>query len=1062
MRVAEWKTMEGGLGRVGLLLTLLLASTGRASAERLPIKTYTTADGLGSSAVSYMMADSHGFLWFCTRDGLSRFDGQQFVTYGTPDGLSVSAITFITETRKGDYWVVGEDGNLFRFDPYASSNRAARGGEVKKLFTRYPVNDGDVNHGVTVLYEDHTRRLWAGTSGGLFYLDESDASGTFRRVETPISLGAKALNIFTMLEDREGSLWMGSLNGLLRRLPDGRVTHYRIKPSSSKEDNVNSLLQDADGRLWVGRYDGLLVFIPESPAIAGRGDGSSQELLLHLKPQQRINGLANLPSARGEAAWFTAADGLADSWVTSLHQSSDGDIWIASRKGLTEFAGRVFHSFTSVQGLSGVELGTLVEDRDGNLWLASLTGAFKVTLSGFTTFDAADGLGGNEVHSIYEDTAGHLLAVCGEWYLNRFDGTRFTAAQPRLPEGTRRLWLSNVAFIDRAGDWWVLTATDLRRYKKVRRLEDLASRAPTNIYTARDGLAGDGPFRLFEDSRGDIWISTRITGGIGLSRWGRATERIHTFTEADGLPSGMAASAIAEDARGDVWFGFYGGGLARYRDRRFTLFSAESGVPPGTITALHLDQTGRLWIGSSQGGLGHIDDPAADQPLSLTLTTAEGLGSSNVRCITEDLDGRIYAGTVRGVDQFNPETKQFKHYLLADGLPNDFVRVGYRDRHGALWFGTLGGLARFIPAADRSPANPPIFISGLRIIGNKQPLSELGQTAVDVQELSYAQNQLQVDFFSLNFAPGEVRRYQYLLEGAADENWSAPTEHRTITFANLAPGRYRFLVRAVSADGRFSPSPAIVAFTILPPIWRHWWFIASAALLVGLAVYVIDRYRVARLIELERMRTRIATDLHDDIGSSLSQIAILSEVASKHLSGTEVKAATPLARIAHLSRESVDAMSDIVWAINPRSDRLSDLTHRMRHLANEVLWARGIEVRFNAPADDQDKRIDAETRRQVFLVFKEAVNNIVRHARCAEVEIEFRNERSWLVLTMRDDGCGFDPERAREGHGLMSLRRRASALGGELEVVSSLGRGASLTLRIPLGRRGERDAKPSV
>src|SRR5439155_4491897 len=207
--------------------------------------------------------------------------------------------------------------------------------------------------------------------------------------------------------------------------------------------------------------------------------------------------------------------------------------------------------------------------------------------------------------------------------------------------------------------------------------------------------------------------------------------------------------------------------------------SSESGVPAGGITALHLDQKGRLWIASTQGGLGHVDDPAADQPRSLTLTTIEGLGSNNVRCITEDLAGHIYVGTVRGVDQLNPETKELKHYLLSDGLPSDFVRVGYRDRHGALWFGTFGGLARFIPAADRSPAAPPIFISGLRIIGNKQPLSELGQTEVDVQTLSYAQNQLQVDFFSLNFAPGEVLRYQYVLEGAADRSWSAPTEQRT-------------------------------------------------------------------------------------------------------------------------------------------------------------------------------------------------------------------------------------------------------------------------------------------
>ncbi|HEX6625395.1 MAG TPA: ATP-binding protein, partial [Pyrinomonadaceae bacterium] len=253
------------------------------------------------------------------------------------------------------------------------------------------------------------------------------------------------------------------------------------------------------------------------------------------------------------------------------------------------------------------------------------------------------------------------------------------------------------------------------------------------------------------------------------------------------------------------------------------------------------------------------------------------------------------------------------------------------------------------------------------------------------------------------------------------------------------------------------------AFTIVPPVWQRWWFVALAALTLGAAAYALYRLRVGRLIELERVRTRIATDLHDDIGASLSKIAVLSDAAGQEVGSGSGRIAEPLAQIAGTSRELVDAMSDIVWAVNPQRDHLSDLTHRMRRFASDLLEARDIEFTFHAPPDDRDLRLGADLRREVYLIFKECVNNLVRHAGCTRAEIEFGVAGRQLFVAVRDDGRGFDAAEAYRGgsgsgmggHGLPGMRRRAEALGGTFEIESANGGGTRVTLRVPTdGGRG--------
>jgi signal transduction histidine kinase len=321
-----------------------------------------------------------------------------------------------------------------------------------------------------------------------------------------------------------------------------------------------------------------------------------------------------------------------------------------------------------------------------------------------------------------------------------------------------------------------------------------------------------------------------------------------------------------------------------------------------------------------------------------------------------------------------------------------------------------------------------------------RPISDLGEASVSGFELR--RSPVRIDFVGLGFSPGEALRYQYRLEGA-DADWGPLTDQRAVVYAHLSPGDYRFLVRAVGSEGAASPTPAAVSFTVLPPVWRTWWFLASCALAALLLIYALHRYRLAQLLALAEIRTRIATDLHDDIGASLSQIAILSEVARRPTDGGAGSSSQrPLSEIAGISRELVDSMSDIVWAINPEHDRLSDLVHRMRRFATDLLGGQKIALRFRSSIAEDDTRVDANARRQIYLIFKEAVHNAARHSGASGVDVDLKSSADRLVLRVADDGRGFDPAAEYEGHGLASMRRRAAAVRGDLDVHSMPGRGS--------------------
>jgi ligand-binding sensor domain-containing protein/signal transduction histidine kinase len=1000
-----------------LLACFVLVPVSGVRAERLPITTYSTADGLRSDRIQRIVRDSSGYLWICQLRGLSRFDGQRFKSYGPAHGLPEVPVNGFLETRGGIRLVATGDG-LYRFDPLRDG----------RWFVRLETGETPEPRFADMV-EDHERRIWARTSAGPLRIEIVRDRARCHPIEDmeipPPPDGTWATN--ALLVSSRGDLWIGTRAGLIRRAADGRSSRYTTSDGLPGDD-VRALLEDREQRIWVGTTSGLARLVAEP----GNDADVVSEILL--------DGLPG-PSRT----------------VLALFESVDGTLWIGTPAGLVELArdgpgNRRLRRFGTADGLSQEHVVSLADDPEGNLWIATEAGGvMRLALGGLVSYAEPEGIEYPRIGAIFETRSGDLCATAGEGALYCHRDGRFHKIQPNVSAESLGWGWHQWSFEDHAGDWWIPTGEGLYRFAGLGRPEDLGRATPTAIYTMKDGLGADAIFRLFEDSRGDIWIGT-LTGPAHeqLTRWDRRSETFRRFGPADGLPI-EAATAFCEDGQGALWIGFYAGGVARYREGRFELFSSERGCPRGFVRALHLDRAGRLWIATNRGGVARVDDPAALVPEFETYATAHGLSANFVSAITEDDRGYLYFGTDRGIDRLDPASGDIRHFATADGLPNSFVNVAHRDRNGVLWFGTLRGIARLVPIADRPSTPPPVFIDRVRIAGSPHPVSELGATEVLRARLPHRRNRALIEFGGISFRPGGDLRYQYLLEGV-DDGWSEPATNRSVDYANLAPGAYRFRVRAVASDGQISPAPATFAFTVLRPFWQRWWFLLSMTFVATAVALAVHRLRVARAVELERVRTRIATDLHDDIGSSLSQIVILSEMLQRRVDPTDAVLNSPLARIACVSRELVDSMSDIVWAINPKRDRLSDVVFRMRRFAADAFTGKDVDFTFRAPRGEADLSLGPDVRREVYLIFKEGVNNAVRHSQCSHAEIEVQVAGDRLRLEVRDDGRGFDKGRDHGGHGLESMRRRARDLGGSLDVLSQPGRGTTVRLEIPLRR----------
>src|SRR5712692_8755198 len=351
---------------------------------------------------------------------------------------------------------------------------------------------------------------------------------------------------------------------------------------------------------------------------------------------------------------------------------------------------------------------------------------------------------GNESTSVFEGAKLDVLDPGPPSFHQRFgcfDGQRFNWFQPRAPFYFGWV-MEGVTLQARNGEWWVGSGEGLYRFPASDNLSEIKTSKPLAVYTMKDGLAAQQVFRLFDDSRDNVWISTISASTNGLARWEKATESIRDLGNSPGLPSlkDNLPRSFGEDRAGSVWIGF-NNGLARYAQGSFKFFTAMDGLPPGSIMNIYLDHAGRLWLASARGGLIRIDDPGAERPSFLSYTTAQGLSSNNTEVITEDVEGHIYIGGGHGLDRLDPATGRVKHFTTADGLAPGLFRAAFRDHNGVLWFGMTRGLSRFAPAPDVPAAPPSVSITGLRVGGSWRLVSALGENEMALADFSPSDNQ---------------------------------------------------------------------------------------------------------------------------------------------------------------------------------------------------------------------------------------------------------------------------------------------------------------------------------
>lgn len=1128
--------------------------------ERLSFKTYSAADGLASDDVNKIVADSHGFLWFCTIEGLSRFDGYKFKNYLQEQGLPHRSVNDLLETADGDYLIATSNG-LAVFNPNGTAypwnireNKLDQDKDDPPLFNTYFIPENS-STAFFSLVQDGNGNIFTAFRNQLYRVIKNEGGWSFQKVFFQ-EWETKTKDINKLFTDSRKDIWIAADNAIYRMSKTGEIKQVL-------DTGGNSIFEDRDGKMWIdsgGNDIGIRVLEVKT--------GSSDAVLVRT---------------------YTTKDGLAENRFTNaISHTKDGRIFVTSQAKLFEFLPDAAESATKFKQWDNIVVRP-VTDRSENIWFITPgRGVAKFSPRSFITYDERDGVPSEFIRSIFTSPSGEIFATGGTQTLTRRDSSgKFESV---VPFGLKsRFWTHN--FLDlRAsnGEWWVPSSVGLRRYPKVENFSDLAKTPPVKVYTTADGLFGNGVYSIFEDSRGDIWISAGAHDA--LQRFDRATEKIVRYGSEYGLPSENAPISIGEDAAGNIWIGLYHGEVFRYKDGKFRTFSEAEGMPRSLVSSMLNDKEGHLWLATASRGVVRVDNPDDEAPTFTSYSIPEGLSSNRALCVTEDNFGRIYVGTGRGINRIEADRKRVKVFTQADGLPGNIVSECHKGPDGKLWFSSNNSLIQFEPEADAPAKPPPIFIDSLIVNGNTRGVSELGETAIKDLELGSDERQVQIGFFAISLDKGETLRYQYKLEG---QDWSLPSEERSVSF-NLASGSYNFEVQAVNSDGIVSEKPSTISFKIKPPFWRTWWFLLTAFLLIGGAVLVLDRYRVSKtrqvenalddvkesenrfrtladtasdailtvdeentiifvnqaigkvfgyapeeLIgqklttvmpeetpwrreaglnregaaltgihktgrdiplevsfgeferdgniyftaiardiserrraeaelqsareekfrELEKVRTRIATDLHDDIGSSLTQIAVLTEVArGQARSGNAENLTTPLERIKNVSKELVAVMSDVVWAINPQKDFLHDLVQRMRRFASDVFTGRGIKFEFTAPEIEADLQLGANIRREVFAIFKESVNNAIKYSECTAAAAKFRIEKDQLFLEIFDNGRGFDttvvlsPDFSPEigGNGLINMRRRAEDLGGTCEILSETGKGTIIRLNVPL------------
>lgn len=736
-----------------------------------------------------------------------------------------------------------------------------------------------------------------------------------------------------------------------------------------------------------------------------------------------------------------------------FYETRQGELWIYGFNVLINYdknTGR-FNYNKSSEGNENITINyesvfQILEDKDGNIWIATNQGIY------------------------YTATASANSSVVNLIFNNK-NGPSAINDILQVPDGN--LWFTSFRY--------GVTTTD----KYLRKIPNVMFRQPppANWPQTLKAAALQTVSLCRQSATGNIWIGCKNAVLMIHNPDKKTTQYLHPPEL-----NNSTINFIAEDKQGQIWMGTEGGRLVKWSNNKF--------IPVQDIGTLiykvFIDKQGWLWLATRGSGLYAID-PANGKILqhytanggknslysnigtdieqlhnNLIVLAAgalhfidkrtgtvsvikyeDGLPSNTVARVRTDVKGFLWIITSNGLCSYNPNNKRITPYGRKDGvvLAEQTISADEITSNGNLIFGGSNAVLMFNPAILLNTKKPPdVTITDFKVLDRYLPVDSLMRNSQI--KLHYDENSLSIYFESLSYRERDKLTYYYKMEGV-DKDWIKADRSYFVNYSLQPPGKYSFQVFCENIEGMRSSKTTELNIYIQPPFYKTYWFLGLVLIVIAFIFYGLHRLRINKILAMEALRNRVARDLHDDMGSTLSTINILSSMAVTKMNADELKTREYLSKISENSQRMMEAMDDIVWSIKPSNDSMQKIIARMREFATNVLEAKDIHLDFKVSEEVYNVKLNMQASRDFFLVFKEAINNAAKYSKANEVQVHLSLNNKQLVLLVKDDGAGFNIEEA-DGNGLGNMQKRADAMNGIITIQTKQAEGTTVNLVIPV------------
>lgn len=956
--------------------TSLSAVGATNSVARYSVRIWQSDDGLPHNSVWAIAQGAHGYLWVGTQQGLVRFDGLRFVALAesAPPELRRGWITALCVSHDGSLWIGCDGYGVARW----------RAG----TFTHFAEADGLPSLHITCLVEAQDGSLWIGSDGGLTRYKD----GTLTTFTDKSGLGNNSVK--AICQDHKGTIRIATLRGLSSVKYDANISTI-IFGTNTVANSLKGVCEDGQGNIWVSSNEGIT----------------------------RLND-------SGEMSFYSQSQGLPDRKSTVLYHDRSDRVWVGTYSGLACLVnGEVVTKPMNEAGFGDL-VYAIFEDQEQNLWVGARDGLYRLTPARFTTYTAQEGLSCNNAMSVMEDQQGAIWIATWGGGLNEMKDGKI-----RVYGSTNGLTHDSVLSLYEGQDGGIWAGMDFDGGLNLLKADR------TNVFSRPTGAIGQVIRAIYQDREGALWIGTGH--GLNILKNGKLT----AYTTAKGL-AGNVVMDIREASEGRFWIGT-DNGLSQWNKGKFTNFTTRDGLPHNSINAIYQDSDHVVWIGT-KGGLSRYKDGKFS-----AYTSKQGLFSDEIYEILEDDFGNFWMSCRAGIFRVNKKdfeaidsgaakTVTCTVFGKADGLVsiqcNGVAKpAGWKSKDGRLWFPTIRGVVAVDSRIKMNDKPPPVMIE--EVIADRKPQhfpkdgEGLNSDALPTIRISPGRGELEIHYAALSLQAPEKNRFQYMLVGV-DPNWIDAGTRREAFYNNLGPRNYQFHVRACNNDGVWNETGVVLPIILTPHFWQTWWFRMAIPVAAGLVLFAWYRFRMAQLREIERLRVQIAADLHDDVGARLTKVAMVTEFMERETAPTD-KSKPHVENIAKTTREVIQAMDEIVWTINPKNDTLDNLANYIFQYAQEYFQNTGVRCRMDLPAQLPHYPLSTEERHNLFMAVKEALNNVLKHARATEVRISLALEDRALTIIVADDGCGFTMNGSHNGgDGLNNMKERLARIGGRLDIDS--------------------------